>query len=236
MAGQHSLAYSSWSAGSSFANTAVQQALVYPSPATSAGSSLVSTARVQQARCYSAGALVIDEETVQALVTGVAKCNSVASKCLAEIQTVQDLQIITLVVILSGVVGAWYVGQQVIDRGSEILGQLQKHAPEILGGVCDEMVYQLKIPFFGSGRRLVLQDYWFNDPEKSLTRYEQRMRREAARLEMDRLRLEEFNRAQEEKKREAAQMYEQSLARKQINDLLLKDKLREERIKQLTGQ
>ncbi|XP_020182443.1 uncharacterized protein [Aegilops tauschii subsp. strangulata] len=172
MAGQHSLAYSSWSAGSSFANTAVQQALVYPSPATSAGSSLVSTARVQQARYYSAGALVIDEETVQALVTGVAKCNSVASKCLAEILTVQDLQIITLVVILSGVVGAWYVGQQVIDRGSEILGQLQKHAPEILGSVCDEMVYQLKIPFFGSGRRLVWQDHWFNDPEKSLTRHE----------------------------------------------------------------
>uniref|UniRef100_M8C8H4 Uncharacterized protein n=1 Tax=Aegilops tauschii TaxID=37682 RepID=M8C8H4_AEGTA len=149
------------------------------------------------ARYYSAGALVIDEETVQALVTGVAKCNSVASKCLAEILTVQDLQIITLVVILSGVVGAWYVGQQVIDRGSEILGQLQKHAPEILGSVCDEM---------------------------------------AARQEMDRLRLEEFNRAQEEKKREAAQMYEQSLARKQINDQLLKDKLREERIRQLTGQ
>ncbi|XP_044366665.1 uncharacterized protein [Triticum aestivum] len=214
----------------------VDKALVYPSPATSAASSLVSAARVQQARYYSAGAVVIDEETVQVLITGVAKCNSVASKCLAEIHTVQDLQIITLIVILSGIAGAWYVGQQVIDRGSEILGQVQKHAPEILGAVCDEMVYQLKIPFLGSGRRLVLQDHWFNDPEKSLTRYEQRMRREAARQEMDRLRLEEFNRAQEEKKREAAQMYEQSLARKRVNDQLLKDKLREERIRQLTGQ
>lgn len=206
----------------------------FSSPAI-AGSSLVSTAHVQQARCYSTSAVLIDQETLKKLVIGQAKCSSVASDCLVEIHTVKNLQVVTLVFIVSGIAGACYVGQQVIERGSEILGQLQKHAPEILGGVCDEVLFQMKIPFIGKGRRLVWKDYWFNNPEKSLSRDERRARRALARQERGQRQREEFNRAEEERRRAAVLLYEDSLTTKRLNDQKLQETLEEQR-RRWTGQ
>ncbi|XP_044437526.1 uncharacterized protein [Triticum aestivum] len=193
------------------------------------GTSLISTA---QAHYFSTSAVEIDPMILKKLLAEQLNCSGISSNCLLEIQTVKYLQALTLILIVSGVGGVYYIGQNLMDRGSEITGQLKKHAPEILGDICNEALFQMKIPFIGSKEsRFELKDYWFNDPNKSLSRQEQRARRALAIQEKDRIRREEFKRAEEERKRAAAPLYEQYMARKDLNDMKVMEQLREERMR-----
>ncbi|KAF7105668.1 hypothetical protein CFC21_106450 [Triticum aestivum] len=166
-----------------------RSAALHLAPRSSPPATIGASPSAPRAHYFSTSAVEIDPMILKKLLAEQLNCSGISSNCLLEIQTVKYLQALTLILIVSGVGGVYYIGQNLMDRGSEITGQLKKHAPEILGDICNEALFQMKIPFIGSKEsRFELKDYWFNDPNKSLSRQEQRARRALAIQEKDRIR------------------------------------------------
>ncbi|EMS49960.1 hypothetical protein TRIUR3_23842 [Triticum urartu] len=165
-----------------------RSAALHLAPRSSPPATIGASPSAPRSHHYSTSAVEIDPMILKKLLAEQLTCSGLSSDCLLEIQTVKYLQALTLILIVSGIGGVCYIGQNLMDRGSEIAGQLKKHAPEILGSICNEAIFQMKIPFIGSKEsQFELKDYWFNNPNKSLSRLEQRARRALAMQEMDRI-------------------------------------------------